>query len=837
MDHQIFERAIQKRKDSVEHAISSAEVEYRELVAEVRVYNDAVYSCMEKEFRTVKTLSKELERASHVTREKKKRTGPGTVRKRLAQNRGHKIASKSGPSSKSASKLSTKQKDVGKAKHKSPTSKAVPSSIPGTHLTPLSDSAKGSTEDGIDAILATGKPAEKALPKASNAVEASNSSSMLALAPPPVRKLPNGSGSSKITSAPVHKMHSSASVTSKVTSPKGKYDGFGALSFNKGLKRDVQLFTILDTTVSPPLPRYIAKIVPESTALIPLSSSSARNLPKIGSTLTTLASAHSSISSTHSTSSPAPSVVSSAHLKSTLNVALAGSLSQNKSTAAGSKSAHKDITSVATMKSSITAPKRSVITPVTPPTVYACDQPGCRESFSQVEMLNLHKLTFHRLVLPQLMQPIKEPVTRYNGSLTRTGQEVVAATARTPIDGSKKTIEKVGSKRVRCPSGPQEDSGHKFAKLDSGKSSPQLTTSSLHSTAPKPWRNFARKSTGRSRSFKRKIVFVNRMQLKLTKISTKGRKMLKRTVNQVKRPNLEPNRPNWGPLSHYTTPHGYRNPEFFRNLIRSQLKLPITNQKATATSDYISLQPDAKPSSVEQTNKTFPGPAPVCEENEDSVCSRALPFIGNCARTRKFTPEVFSRPKKLTEQDRIVSSPSLSTSTSIMEETQVPSSSSEDETFSLVELSSIMSQQLSKDNSDKVPPPKLAAVKLRAASPQPLSMDESTGGDVEWEGMVQSPPELEKIQKETRISVDPLPSVVPTKPMSPVVKSTAVMSPGFENSEYTMRLLQTIAKLSGDTSVPQPPSVTGEKSRKYVLSTAVQTYIHLTPPFLNFCII
>ena len=76
MDHQIFERAIQKRKDSVEHAISSAEVEYRELVAEVRVYNDAVYSCMEKEFRTVKTLSKELERASHVTREKKKRTGP-----------------------------------------------------------------------------------------------------------------------------------------------------------------------------------------------------------------------------------------------------------------------------------------------------------------------------------------------------------------------------------------------------------------------------------------------------------------------------------------------------------------------------------------------------------------------------------------------------------------------------------------------------------------------------------------------------------------------------------------------------------------------------------------
>ena len=819
--HDIIERTIQKRKGGVEQSLRLAEAEYRELIAEVRVYNGNLYSCQEKEFRTVKALSNELA-SCHVTREKKKRT----KKKLLVQKRGHKVASKGGSSTTPVSKLPTKQKDTHKAKHKSSTSQALHSSIPGTHLTPLSATAKCSTEDGIDALLAAGKPAQKEPTKTTNITESASqtSNALVPLWTPPTVSV---SGTSKVTSAPVHKVHST-SVASKATSPtfvtKGKHDSSGKagnnFSFNKGLKHDVQLFTILDTTVNPPLPRYIAKIVPESTALIPLNSS-ARNRPKVGSALTTLASTHASISSTHSTSSPTSILSSSTHPKSGPTTAiprLSSGLAQSKGnsmTATSSKSAHKNTTSSNAMKSNA-APKKKVIMPITPPTAYACDQPGCRESFSQVELLNLHKLTFHRLVLPQLL-PCKNPATRYNGSITRMGPQVVAA-AHTLVDGSKKVNEKVSYKRVRSPSGTEEDSsGRKFIKLENGKLSLE-PTSPVHNTAPRPWRNFARKSTGRSCSLKSKKVFVNRMQLKLRKVSTKGLKVPKRTVDQVKRQNC-------GPLNRYTTPHGYRNPEFFRNLIRSQLKLPTTNQKATATSDYISLQPDAEPTSVEQTNKTFPGPA--CKENKDSsVCARALPFIGNCARTRKFTPEVFSKPKTLSEQDRMMSSSTSSISTSIGEEMRVPSS--EDESFPLVTLLPMVSlQQPSKESSNKIS--KLATFEMRAASPQPLSMDESAGAatyDVGWEGTIQSPPEHEKIQKETRISADPLTSIVSTKPKSPVIKSPSMMSPGVENNEYTMRLLQTIAKLSGDTSVTRhscDTSVTGEKSRRYVHCMSVPT--------------
>ncbi len=832
MDYGIFERAVQKRKESLEQSIRSAETEYRELMAEVRVYNHDVYSCMEKEFRTVKALSNEL-LSCHVTREKKKRT----KKKLLAvEKRGHTVASKrgaskGGSSSKPASKLSTKQKDVhhSKAKHKTGSTSQA---LPGTHLTPLSPTAKCSVEEGIDAILAASKPAQKESAKTSNTTVSGPSSTATMtspLTPPPVHKLPSASGNNKVTSAPVHRTHN-ASVTSKVTSPtsKGKPDSFGKaspLSFVKGLKHDVQLFTVLDTTVSPPLPRYIAKIVPESTALIPLSSS-ARNPLRVGSTLTASASTHSTVSPTHSTSNPAPSASSPGHPKSTLTTAipkLSSSSAQNKTsskTAASSKSVHKDTTSNNMTKASVSAPKKK-IKPIMPPTVHVCDQLGCRESFSQVELLTLHKLTVHRL-LPQLIQ-YQNPSPRCNGSLIRAGPELVAAAQ--PLADESKKVEKSNNKRVRIPSDLEEDSGRKFIKLENGKSSSPELASPLHNTAPKPWRNFARKSTGRSCSLKRKRVFKNRLQLKLTKISTKGRKMPQRTVNQVKRPNQ-------GPFSHYRTQHGYRNPEFFRNLIRSQLKLPTTNQKAAATSDYISLQPDTGPPSVTQTNKTFPGPGPAFVEDEE-VCARAFPFTGNCARTRKFTPEVFSKPRKLSEQDRINSSSSSSISTSIGGEMQAPSS--EDESFPLVVLSPVVSRQQSYKDNDNRLPPKLATTELRAASPQPPpSMDESVGDavvhDVGCEGMVQSPPpEHEKVQQETRLSIAPLPSIAaPVRPRSPVITSPTVLSPGIENSEYTMRLLQTIAKLSGDASVPQPSydgSVTGEKSRKYVHFIAVHTYL------------
>ena len=510
-------------------------------------------------------------------------------------------------------------------------------------------------------------------------------------------------------------------------------------------------------------------------------------------------------------------------MKSTLTTAiprLSSSSAQNKSsgkTATSSESAHKGTTSNSTsaVKASVSAPPlKKMIKPITPPTIHVCDLHGCKESFSQIGLLELHKLTVHRL-LPQLI-----PAARHNGSITRTVPQVVSA-SHPLADGSKK-VDKASNKRVRSPSSVEEDSGRKFLKLENGTSSSPELTSPLHDTAPKPWRNFARKSTGRSCSLKRKRVHMNRMQLKLTKVSTKGRKIPLRVVSEVKWPKHRP-------LGHKTL-HGYRNPEFFRNLIRSQLKLPTTNQKAAATSDYISLQPDAESTLVKQTNRTIPGSGPVFVDIEDNdMCARTLPFTGNCARTRRFTPEVFSKPKKLSEQDRVKSSSSSSIST-IGGELQPPSS--EDESFPLVVLLPMVSQQQSCKESNKKTSPNLATVDLRGASPQPRPVGESVGGaivhDVECDGMVQSPsPVPEKIQQETRIGVDPLPGVVvPLRPISPVIKSPTVLSPGIENNEYTMRLLQTIAKLSGDASVPQPSSDTGEKSRKYVHSTiAVPTYL------------
>ncbi len=822
--HETIEKTLQKRKGSVEQFIRSAEAEYRELVAEVRVYNDNMYSCMKKEFETVKSLPNELV-PGHVTREKQKHT-----RKRLAQKQGLNTASRGGSLSNSTSKLSSKQREKHKIKHKISTPQALHNSIPGTHLTPLSAT---STEDGIDAIFAAGKSTQKEPITNSNTTSQRSTNSALLSSlplplrsPPPVHKVQSASGTSKVTSPlAIPKVHN-ASATSKVNSPmfmtKGKQDSFGKAGtsgFNKGSKHDVQLFTILDTTVSPPLPRYIAKIVPESTALIPWSSG-VRYPLTVGSTLATSASTHTSISPTHSASSSTPTASGPAHSRSALATAIPRSSNtlaskSNSMMAASSRDAHKDSTTSSATKSIATAPKTKVIKPITPPTVYMCDQSGCRHSFSQVELLNLHKLTVHRL-LPRLM-PSKNQTAWYNGTRICTGPEVVAA-PQTLVDGSKQIVEKVSNKRVHSPSGSEEYAGRKFIKLDSEKSSLDLTPP-VHNTAPKPWRNFARKSTGRSHSMKRKRVLVKRVQLKLRKVSTKGLRLPKKTTNQVKGRN-------YGPMSNWTTPHGYRNPEFFRNLIRSQLKLPTTNQKATATSDYISLQPDSE---SKQTGESLPGLS--CTENEDDpVCARALPFVGNCARTRKFTPEVFGKPRKLSEQDHIMSSSSSSISTTFGEEMQVPSS--EDESFPLVMLSPMVSrQQPSEENSHK--PPNLAVSELRAASPLSLPMDNSavTIPNEEREGMLQSPLEHEKIQKETHISADPLANIITTKPKSPVVKSPVVksplvISPGVENNEYTMRLLQTIAKLSGDTSVPKSSydtSVAREKSRRYVCCVTVPT--------------
>lgn len=811
--HAIMEMALQKRKGSVEQSIRSAEAEYRELVAEVRVYNGNMYTCMKKEFETVKSLQNELV-SNHVTREKQKRT-----RKRLAQKQDLKITSRGGSSSKSASKLSSKrQKEMRKTKHKVATSQVLPNSIPGTHLTPLSTT---STEDGISAIFAAGESVQKEpMTNGNTTVSVGQTSSALTSSlplplrsPPLVHWVQSASGSSKVTSPTAGRKVPSASVT------KGKQDKAGASGFNKGSKHDVQLFTILDTTVTPPLPRYIAKIVPESTALIPWSSST-RNPPTVGSTLFTLAPAHTSISSTHSTSSSTPNPPGPSHSKSVFITTLPRSsttLAQSKSNnmiANSSRGVHKDSTTSSATKSIATATKK-VIKPITPPTVHVCDQAGCRESFSQLELLNLHKLTVHRL-LPQLSNK-----NQYNGTRIRTEPEVAAA-PQALIDGSKQVVKKVSNKRVHSPSSSEEGTGHKFVKLDSEKSSLTLTPPLQNNTAQKPWRNFARKSTGQSCSMKRKRVSLKCIQLNLRKVSTKGLKLLKRTTNQVKGQN---------PMGNRTTPHGYRNPEFFRNLIRSQLKLPATNQKATATSDYISLQPDSESTSAIQTSESS---GLSCTENEeDNACARALPFIGNCARTRKFTPEVFGKPKKLSEQDRIMSSSSSSMSTTtIGEEMQVPSS--EDERFPLVTLSPMVSrQQPREENSHK--PPNLVLSELRAASPQPLPMNDSAGTihDEEREGMIQSPLEHEKIQEETRISADPLAGIISMKPKSPVVKSPSVMSPGLENNEYTMRLLQTIAKLSGDVSVPS--SVAGEKSRRYLHCVTVPVYLYLVPLFfINF---
>ena len=809
---------LSEKKGSIEQSIHNAEGEFRELIKEVRVYNDSIHSWMEKEFETVKTLPDELERvSSHVTNKKKRK------RKKLLAQKGSKVASKEaehGSSNNPMSELSSKRKN----KHKISTSQAQHSSLPGTHLTPLSPTT---TLGGIDAILAAGKSASPPPTKKSNTTGHIPRQHSV--------KSPNGVGQKSLgqtngeltsslprplKSPPPKPLHKNLSeVTSPTFVNKGKLDNVGkagASSSNKTSKHDIQLFTILDTTVSPPLPRYIAKMVPEATALIPLSGAGKAPLT-VGSALTALASTHKSISSAHSTLSSTHTASSSAHSTSVMSTPIprvSSSLAQNKShsvAASSNRDVHKDTASRLTnhiTKSVHSAAAKKIIKPVAPPTVHVCDQPGCKQSFSQLQLLTLHTLTVHNM-LPELI--MKKKHTAQNGGAQSARLQKVAAAHALFVDRLKMLEQpKVTKKRVRSPSCSNEDPCQKFMKLESDKSSTK-PTSPVHSTAPKARRNFARKSTGGVHLSKRKRVSMKSMQLKLRKISICGLKLPKRKVSQavIREPYQ-----NYGPKAMSSGLQGYRNPEFFRNLIRSQLKMSPSYQKATTTSDYISLHSDTESISTKQGGGNSLDSS--CTDNEDSsLCARAIPFIGNCARTRKFTPEVFGQLKRLSEQDRVMSS---SSSISSITGEEMRLASSEDESFPLVKLSPMVSRQ-EQNTGSSLKTPNVAMSNLRAVSPLPQPMDDMAGLEdtIPNRDTVQSPLECEKIQKETCISMEPPAGMFPTRPKSPI-KSPALTlpGPGIDSNEYTMRLLQTIAKLSGDMSVD------GEKSRRYVHSVTVQ---------------
>ena len=487
------------------------------------------------------------------------------------------------------------------------------------------------------------------------------------------------------------------------------------------------------------------------------------------------------LGSTHSTSSPTHTTSSHTHFIMKAELSLAHMI-------ATSKDAHRDTTNGSTVRFQVSKP-------VTTPTMLKYDQPGCELRFSHVGLLNLHK---------------------HNEALTFTQSETVAAECT--LDRKKQMgIHNVGNVKAHNQSSSVEGASCKLVKLENDKTSVKATMS-VHNTCTLPRRNVARKSTGSS--LKRRTP-MKRMQLSLRKVSTNGLnlRLLGRMTDLAR---VHPRHP----LANQNSSNGYRSSKFRHNLIRTH-RLPTSNQKATFTSDYISLQTDAEATSLEQAS-TNSLSSSLIKKEDDSVCARSLPFIGNCARTRKFNPEIFGKQKKPSEQKHSLF-PSTSTLSPSEEEVQI--CKPKDRKSPVVPLAPAMSEKALKVNSIQKP------TSHHAASTEPLPVSSSVNAVHEGKPgrTVQSnleqqivpnsvvsldhmvSPQLSSVddstwiihdedrdterEKQTHTSVEPLASTCSMRPKSPDIETITMKSPGAENNEYTQRLLQTIAKLSGGTSL------------------------------------
>lgn len=486
-------------------------------------------------------------------------------------------------------------------------------------------------------------------------------------------------------------------------------------------------------------------------------------------------------------------------------------------------------------------------------TAFKCDHVGCTESFDVLQLLNLHKVRVHG-VLPtkkisvfqcNTVKRAKPPSCHGNVSMQAPEkmddkkvpsceEKVAHASISQPapqkvVSGGDKQVPGCEGKSM-CANNDIQHGFQKIGKkrkysssfsLDEADSSDlkyfKLPNTPVCSSDASSWRNFARKSTGGSRPSKRRRLSLKCLQLKLTKVST-------RDVNMPK-PNSQPNHSeaqSRHPQPEQTTPqrvcnsrstfdrYKYKNLELFRCHIRSQLNLPTSDGSNTLEVESASV------GSVPDERMSY---AP------DEVCARVEPFIGNCARTKPFKPGH--------RDSGHVSHDSALPCSSVLIGGSHPSdlhSHSEDESFPLVILSPMVHRQPSNITERESPitrvPAKLLGLfpqqtdaSLSRTTPQGLGSKSPDLGHVETSLCPQQVggSSAPMVPNDSAIVIDSsLPvcedvkdaahtSTVPCADQNSgkLELDTVSKSP---SSEYTLRLLETIAKLSGD--------VEGQRSRK-----------------------
>ena len=559
--------------------------------------------------------------------------------------------------------------------------------------------------------------------------------------------------------ASMGKTSSSSRVVSSLSKIKPVGEGVSTADATKLLteafkKRDIQLFTVLDTSVTPPLPRYVAKIVPESTAMLPLNNvgsppNSAHSgsthivvgttsLARSSSTHTSQLSSHSVTNSTHpvfakttpsrtqsnpthsSPTHPVPPPASSsstqfvpAIVRSTHSTTVRLNSTHLASSSTQASSAHSCTHVISSPISSThlvvpTSRSTTVSNKIHPDTVkqltskFSAEKQPITSASNILPRKTVHKIRVHGKASSQWVPcndsqsvcgPSLDTSVVVGGDSRESSFEKTNRSVHTTIsqlapqnvcdkgvpDYKEKTkpaslgVTSVGKDRVLRSSLPKVNKPiPQYIRLDF-----KLPTKPGCSPYVAPWRNVARKSTGGSRHSRRRRIALKRMQLKVTKSSTQGLKMLKRKLKPDVKPDTQPectsvqqSPSSTGTLDRYK----YRNFELFRDHIRSRLKLPTSDEYKMLAAEV--SPPIARPGE---------GIPESCGTGE--VCARMLPFVGNCARTKVFKPEIF-KPKKRMRVSRDRGSPCSSISVGDSHPCS-SQSQSEDEHFPLVTLSPV----------------------------------------------------------------------------------------------------------------------------------------------------
>lgn len=519
-------------------------------------------------------------------------------------------------------------------------------------------------------------------------------------------------------------------------------------------RQDVQLFTVLDTSVNPPRPRYMATLVPESTAMLrlgsltsPVAHTSFSQNPPVAAT-TVKPGTHASSTPTFSiVSRAATTVQSGAHTPSTPTSSVEGRTATTVQSGVTKASPSVSGTTRPSLQDSgiRCRKRRKKSPPLSPSQRFKCDHPGSTAHHSHRQLLDIHKTRAHhpssQCLIPDI-STIQNDVIRTSSSQSTSGKKSSAGVKR--------------KQSLSTSRGEDDRPNPKYIKLVF-----KLPHTPVYSSVNSLPRNFARKSTGGSRLFKRRKIPMKRMQLKLKKIPTKFSK-------RKEQKDLVHSHPMKLTSKAGSSIKGSESKSinFFCNSIQSEL-VNLT----TCASGCAELATDASNVPVSENSKE---PA----KSSEPFCARVQPFIGHCSRTRAFKPENF-QPKSTYYRDLDVY---LSPSPSVLLKGSCPLGV-QPQPLAIPFMISPPAVQIKTPEANKhdFPVPR-KTLKVHDQSCQTEPTKQAHPKNMEEDRIDTS--ESEKVRKKSDVCVDE------AKLHSPSVTSG--------DSEYATRLLETIARLSGD---------------------------------------